>query len=388
MRSPFLSAALCAGLCVALLSPNLLAERWTLQYFFDEEHSRLELIDLAFPSAERGIAIGFIQPTASDRSPRPTTLITSDGGAHWTLSPLKEEPRSLFFLNDSLGWLVTDKAIWVTQESGRSWRRASEQKKPDPKLGQVPPGGLILRVWFLDEQHGFAVGYQKTVLETRDGGKNWTPVEEASKPAGNPAFTAYTNMAFEGPLGLIAGAAVPPRRQPYPRWMDPDRAASRRQTPTETLVLETHNGGSKWVSQGAPVFGVVGALRLAGAVGLNVMQFQDTFDWPAEVYLLDFASGKSTSVFREKNRLVTDAALFPPDAAGQRAFLAAVEPPGRVSGLPIPGKVKMLTSTDLKEWNEMQVDYRAVATSVVLSGPDPSHVWAATDTGMILHLVK
>ena len=48
----------------------------------------------------------------------------------------------------------------------------------------------------------------------------------------------------------------------------------------------------------------------------------------------------------------------------------------------------MLTSTDLKEWNEMEVDYRAVATSLVLAGPDPSHVWAATDTGMILRLVK
>jgi hypothetical protein len=121
-----------------------------------------------------------------------------------------------------------------------------------------------------------------------------------------------------------------------------------------------------------------------------VMQFQDTFDWPAEVYLLDLATGKSESVFREKDRLITDAAVFPPTpgSLGQRAFLAAVEPPGRVSNLPVPGKVKMLTSTDLKEWNEMEVDYRAVATSLVLAGPDPGHVWAATDTGMILRLVK
>ncbi len=381
-----------AALLLASFSPKLLAERWAIQYFYDENHSQLQLMDLAFPSAERGIAVGWIQATNSDRNPKPTALLTSDGGAHWTLSPLTEEPRSLFFLNESLGWLVTDKAIWVTREAGRSWRRASEQRKPDPKLGETPPGGLILRVWFLDEQHGFAVGYQKTVLETRDGGKNWTEVEEASKPTGNPAFTAYTNIAFAGRMGLISGAAVPPRRQPYPRWMDPDRAALRRQTPTLTLELETRDSGTSWKSQAAPLFGVVAALHLAGKVGLNVMQFQDSFDWPAEVYLLDLATGKSASVFRQKDRLVTDAAVFPPDTApgsiGQRAFLAAVEPPGRVSNLPIPGKVKMLTSTDLKEWNEMEVDYRAVATSLVLAGPDPSHVWAATDTGMILRLVK
>jgi hypothetical protein len=35
----------------------------------------------------------------------------------------------------------------------------------------------------------------------------------------------------------------------------------------------------------------------------------------------------------------------------------------------------------------MPVDYRAVAHSVLLTGPDENHVWAATDTGMILKLV-
>ena len=34
----------------------------------------------------------------------------------------------------------------------------------------------------------------------------------------------------------------------------------------------------------------------------------------------------------------------------------------------------------------MKVDYRAVAGSVMLAGPDEDHLWAATDTGMILHL--
>jgi len=46
----------------------------------------------------------------------------------------------------------------------------------------------------------------------------------------------------------------------------------------------------------------------------------------------------------------------------------------------------MLESRDLKNWSEMPVDYRAVAQSLVLAGPDPDHLWAATDTGMILHL--
>jgi hypothetical protein len=46
----------------------------------------------------------------------------------------------------------------------------------------------------------------------------------------------------------------------------------------------------------------------------------------------------------------------------------------------------MLSSTNLKDWVEMPVDYRAVAQSLVLAGPDAEHLWAATDTGMILRL--
>jgi hypothetical protein len=35
----------------------------------------------------------------------------------------------------------------------------------------------------------------------------------------------------------------------------------------------------------------------------------------------------------------------------------------------------------------MPVDDRAVAHSAIIAGPDESHVWVATDTGMILKLI-
>ena len=102
-----------------------------------------------------------------------------------------------------------------------------------------------------------------------------------------------------------------------------------------------------------------------------------------DVVLLDLATGKSQSVFRQKDRRVTDTAVF----TDGPAFLAAVEPPGRLRSAPIPGKVRILTSMNMKDWTEMPVDYRAVAESLILAGPDAHHLWAATDTGMILHLV-
>ncbi len=122
--------------------------------------------------------------------------------------------------------------------------------------------------------------------------------------------------------------------------------------------------------------------RLSGEKGLLVFGYADSFEWPAEVYRLDLKTGESESVFKKKDRLVTDAAIFDDG----RGFLAAVEPSGRLRSAPIPGKVRMLSSTNLKDWVEMPVDYRAVAQSLVLAGPDAEHLWAATDTGMILRL--
>jgi hypothetical protein len=371
---------------LAALTPAFSAERWTVQYFYDQSRSKLEIVDLAFPTPQRGIAVGWTGDTTSDRKVRPVALLTNDGGAHWTFEPLKDEPRSIFFLNDTSGWMVTETGIWFTNEAGLNWRKLCDQPKPDPKIGPVTPGGLILRLSFVDEQHGFAVGYQKTVLKTSDGGRTWTRVPEAATPTGNPAFTAYSRIVFDGNHGLIVGSAVPPRRDlgRFPSWMEPDRATKARPAPTVTLLLETHDQGGNWVTSSSTLIGLVTNIRLAGNLGINVMGFPESFEWPSEVYSFDMTTGQSTRIFRENNRRVFDVALF----HGPAAVMAAIEPPGRLNTVPIPGKVKMLSSVDLVEWKEMDVDYRAVATTLVLAGPDPDHLWVATDTGMILHLVK
>ncbi len=102
--------------------------------------------------------------------------------------------------------------------------KIGEQKKPDKKIGLTPPGGLITRVWFLDAQHGFAVGLQKTVFETHDGGKTWTPVAAAAKPPRTPLTRPTPQIAFDGPkLGLIVGA----RRRRAPTIRNSRRGWSR-----------------------------------------------------------------------------------------------------------------------------------------------------------------
>ncbi len=369
--------------CLAILPAA--AQKWSIQYFYDELRKEMEITDLAFPTAQTGIAVGAIYDIATGGE-RYTSVLTSDGGAHWTLEPLREYPRSVFFLNEKLGWMVTDKGLWSTADSGRNWKKVSEQLKPDKKMDPPTTIGLLLRVWFLDESHGFGVGLQKTIVETADGGRNWKPVEAAAKPEGNPAFTAYTHIVFsDAKNGVIFGGSQPPRRDQgargsLPAWMDPEKAAKRKAIPSLTLMAETRDGGATWSVVSVPLQGTITSARITAKEGLIVMGFDESFQWPSDVYRL--ADRKTGRVFRDKSPRVIDALLFP----GPRVFLAGVEPTGKMNTAPIPGKVRILQSSDFQTWSEMKVDYKAVARQVIIAGPDPEHLWVATDTGMILHL--
>ncbi len=320
--------------------PQAASPKWVIQYFFDEMRQEMEVTDLAFPTAERGIAVGAIYEKASGHE-KYVALTTSDGGQHWAPQPIKEYPRSIFFLNDSLGWMVTDKGLWFTDESGKSWKKLSEQLKPDKNMEPETTIGLLLRVCFLDEKHGYGVGLQKTIVETKDGGRTWNPVPVAAEPAGNPAYTAYTRIVFaDAKHGVILGGSQPPRngegfRGALPAWMDPERASKTKQVPTLTLLAQTDDGGATWQSSTVPLFGLVSNVRFIGTEGLIVMGFNESFQWPSEVYRM---AGKDTSrVFRDKTPRVIDAQVYP----GGHAYLAGVEPTGKMNTAALPGKVKI-----------------------------------------------
>ena len=119
--------------------------------------------------------------------------------------------------------------------------------------------------------------------------------------------------------------------------------------------------------------------------GLGLIEFSAAFDWPSEVFLLNWKTGAPKRVYREKQRKVTDVAIAGP--AGP-SYLAAVEHFGTLQQIPIPRKVVILRSDDAEHWAEMPVDYRATARRVLLAAAGPNSVWAATDTGMILKLVQ
>ncbi len=346
--------------------------RWKLQYFYDRDETSFTIRDLAFSSPERGIAVGVVIENKKRPHPHGLSLITRDGGAHWIEVPLQEYPVSLFLLSDNVGWMVTTKGLWRTDEAGRSWKKVKGMD------------GLH-RVHFRDEMRGWVTGEKKLFKETSDGGKTWTDVAAAKDVATDAENTYFDWIEWVSPKqAIVLGGHVAPRRDYFSdaNWTDPERLSRRREWPGLNITLETKDGGETWQPQTVPTFGRFARFRSGKVLGsaLSLVRFTNYFQYGSEVYLID-NKGKSGRVFRDARRNVTDVIWH-----GDSAYLVAVEPPGKMYQLPVPGKIHVLTSPDAKTWSEMKVDYRAFGMNATFAHAG-EHIWVATDSGQILKLM-
>lgn len=356
-------------LLIALLASAAGHAGWRSVYFHDEDNSSLTISAIAASPPGCVIAGGLLVVKGR---PRPVSIVSTDGGREFKTVPIKEVPRGLYLLDASHAWMVTEKGVWSSSDCGVTWMRLA--RKED-----------LFRIYFVDAQRGFAMGVNKTVLQTVDGGKKWEKLPAAAEPSGSPERSAYSAVSFAGSFGLISGFHEPqrPDESPIPDWMDPGSAKRRRQWPSLTLLLQTLDRGQTWKASSSSILGKIGQVSLAPqGTGLVLIGFDRDFEVPSEVYRFDFKTGTTTRLYREKTRAITDVAILPDG----RFLLAGFAPPGALHQLPIPGKVHFLESTGGTQWREMSVDYRAVAQRVLLAYGSEGPVFAATDTGMILRL--
>lgn len=350
------------------------ADKWNVSFFHDEKDSTLTLDEIVFPSERRGIAIGVLNDKGRIK---PVAVVTGDGGRRWEMVPLKDVPVAIACVNDSACWIATQGGVWFTEEAGRSWRRVSRQKG-------------ILTLHFDSATHGFAGGEKKTIWETADGGKNWKPLEVTKEISAKPEFAAFHSMGFGGRIGLIAGTSRPPRREDmslFPPWMEPEQAAKRREWPHLMMLAETRDSGATWKVSSASIFGMVTRIVVDPAgFAVALLQFDGTFEIPAEVNQIEFKTGKMIPLYRNKEHAVTDIAYLP-----NRSIVAAGTQPSGLRSLQLPSKVVIREAaisnvTKVGEFTEQAVDYRAVARQVKLAVAPDGQLWAATDAGMILRL--
>lgn len=349
--------------------------RWRPVYEFDELDRSVVFNDCRFMSAERGMAAGLVTNHRSGDT-EGFAVLTRNGGEQWSPHKIKDNPLSLFWGPGASLWMVGEDDLWFSSEAGLTW----EKRK-------LPSKSRILRVFFLDDQRGWAFGVGKRVFYTEDGGRKWTATPETEALNFQDENTVWASMQFVSKeVGLLIGNYTPPRRdrQRFPDWMNPEDAFRRRLTPTTTLAAETRNGGKTWAIQRASSFGNAVRLRVFGNRGLIVYHYSNNFEFPSEVLDLDFRTGKGVTIFRRKDTLIHDAIPLPEGGA----VLAGLSVPPTMAFLPVSRPVTILWSDNNKDWVRQRVHYRASGKRVTLSTVSSSHIWCATDEGMILRLVK
>ena len=363
-----------AILSLLLLLPLAHADKWNVSHLHDQDDSSLYLRAIEFPSDQRGIAIGVITEKGRQNG---VAMVTANGGKTWDQVKLKEEPLSLACFTDAVCWISSPKSVWRSEEGGREWKKVSDTKG-------------ILKMHFVSATQGWAAGARKSAWETRDGGKTWVLLEALKDVKATPENATFTTIAMNGAFGLIGGTSRPPRKDDsmFPDWMVPDEAAKRREWPGMMMLLETRDGGKSWTPSASSLFGTLTTLRIRpdypGAAAL--LEFFHTFEAPSEVLFVDFKSGKSTSIYRNKATAITDLMLAP-----NGSVVVAGTDATALRTLPIPQKLRIL-ETAITEgansviWTQHDVDYRATGRRVQLARQPNGQLWAVTDSGFILRL--
>jgi hypothetical protein len=308
---------------------------------------------------------------AAGREEKPLILLSKNGSA-WTSHPLPDPPTSLCFAGEQDLWFASENGLWRSNDLAHTWKLQYKHES-------------LTRVYFITADHGYALGGNKTIVETTDGGRAWNPLPAAAEPSTHAEYTTYHWIGFVTPrAGVITGVSHPPRTGrtgPLPAWRDPHRDLRRPEWPAASITLETRDGGMTWKHSTTSLFGTITRVRYArDSRGLALIEFHDAFEYPSEIFSIDLRTGRSGRAFREKDRAVTDLLVFP----GGHAVLAAVEPPPnpRESTL---GAVHFLTTEDFSNWSEMLLAAPLQAGRLWLAGDSPTSLWAASDTGTILH---
>lgn len=132
------------------------------------------LLDLA-AAGRRLVAVG----------ERGHVLLSDDQGATWRQAksvPTRAMLTAVFFADDEYGWAVGhDETILKTVDGGETWTRthfAPEAQQP------------LLDLWFANRVSGIAVGAYGAYLTTNDGGRTWTVSKFAAPRSSSAAKSA------------------------------------------------------------------------------------------------------------------------------------------------------------------------------------------------------
>ncbi len=125
-------------------------------------------------------------------------IILSDDGKHFRqakLVPTRAVLTSVYFIDDQRGWVVGhDGTVLTSGDGGETWQLLREEPGKER---------VLLSLWFENAQHGMVVGQFGLTLETEDGGKTWKERRLVDGEVGEKHFMSL----FAGKDGLLLVAA-------------------------------------------------------------------------------------------------------------------------------------------------------------------------------------
>jgi photosystem II stability/assembly factor-like uncharacterized protein len=356
---------------IPLLPAADLSSTWQRSFFFDKPKADFAIADFACPSRSMCLAVGRIEQLA--QLPYPYGVITRDGGDHWTPCRPPDFPISLFFLNDQMGWMVTERGIWQTRDAAAHWKK-------------VKSGLGFLAVFFTGPEHGWLVGQRRQFEETSDGGAHWTAVPRvADDLARPPANIVFEYVHFSDSLhGVVVGEVSWTPDSFPPAWVDPQTAQFRPPPDGGVSGCQTADGGRTWACGSVGLHQSLMAVAFPDADrGWLVFAPAKPTDVYTEVTERNWSAWKSIRLYHVDGARISDLSTGP----GGRPVVAAVQVSGKLLDTPMPGRVRIFIGNDFSTLHEETVDYRAVARRITLASAG-SEWFAATDTGMILRRTR
>lgn len=126
---------------------------------------------------------------------------TTNGGNFWELKTTLPAGYLIYFNTADTGWVLSG-WIYRTTDGGNSWFLPNS----------VPTTTVALRgISFINQNTGWIVGDENTILKTTDGGNSWE-----LKPMGSvPIFNIRDLYMFDELNGIIVGGSVTPKGYVY-----------------------------------------------------------------------------------------------------------------------------------------------------------------------------
>lgn len=211
-----------------------------------------------------------------------TVIYTSNGGVNWDLqsSNVSTAIKSLFFLNNRLGWALTQSIenfpyytkILNTTNGGLNWL-----------VTDYPEENILFNtVYFIDSLIGFMGGGQQSIVRTEDGGLNWREAELSGTFSNLPVFgfeffnhdygfafggirdfTGIIWKTVDGGLNWFS-QAVNPDPVIQLRFLDSINIIGITYDPelTYTALVRSTNAGEDWSYELLEIFGVAYSLSI------------------------------------------------------------------------------------------------------------------------------